>query len=60
MADGAPPEKLEGSAEAESARPGAKVARIDGLDQPIHRIFPLWFFEEALRLKSIASMMLAR
>lgn len=34
--------------------PAVKVARIDDLDQPIYRIFPLWFFEEALRLKSIA------
>ena len=30
-----------------------KLIRISDPDQPIYRIFPLWFFEEALRLKYI-------
>ena len=29
------------------------IIRISDPDQPIYRIFPLWFFEEALRLKNI-------
>lgn len=29
------------------------IIHISDPDQPIYRIFPLWFFEEALRLKSI-------
>ena len=30
-----------------------KHVRIQNLDQPIHRIFPLWRFEEVLRLKQL-------
>ena len=29
------------------------IIRISDPDQPIYRIFPLWFFEEALRLKNV-------
>jgi len=36
-----------------AAVPKAKYARLDELDRPIHRIFPLWLFEEALRIKCL-------
>jgi hypothetical protein len=31
-----------------------KHARIEDLDKPIHRIFPVWRFEEVLRLRQLA------
>lgn len=31
-----------------------KHVRIDDLDRPLHRIFPVWRFEEVLRLKQLA------
>jgi len=34
-------------------RGSRKIARIDDLDQPLHRIFPLWRFEEVLRLRQL-------
>ncbi len=37
-------------------KPVVRVTRIDDLDQPIYRIFPLWFFEEALRTRTLALM----
>ena len=35
-------------------KPAVKITRIENLDQPLYRIFPLWFFEEALRTKNLA------
>lgn len=32
----------------------AKIARIENLDQPLHRIFPVWRLEEVFRLKQLA------
>lgn len=35
-------------------KPAVRMTRIEDLDRPIYRIFPLWFFEQALRTRSIA------
>jgi hypothetical protein len=32
----------------------AKIARIDDLDQPLHRIFPVWRLEEVFRRRQLA------
>jgi hypothetical protein len=34
--------------EKSQARPAVAVVGVPDLDRPIYRIFPLWFFEQAL------------